>query len=277
MKKETIKDFRATGRILTHGADFIYLLPHPALRNWISNYTITFPSAGMMSDQYAVLPHGSATLVFACHENGILGNLFGPITRPACVGRAANSFRLLFIVEFQPAGYYAFSAMPQKELTDTVLSFEDVNPTLHRLIAQHLETAADVEQFIAAADRVFLAHLKTAFYGQEFSLANRMILDSGGLLSVREISQNVFYSERHLGRIFDRYMGVNMKAFSRLVRVNKALRLLRRPGLSLLQVCLETGFFDMSHFLHDFKSICGVTPQEYRENMSDFYSEIAKF
>ena len=277
MKRESIMDFRETGRILVRDAGFIYLLPHPALQKWIANYTITFPHKGMMSDQYAVIPHGCATLVFACDDRGTIAQLFGPMKKPARVGREANAYGLLFIVEFQPAGYYAFSGMLQKELTDWVLPLGDANPALDRLIARHLETAVSVEGFIAEVDRLFLAHLKTAFYQQEFSLANQMIVDSGGRLSVKEISQTVFYSERHLGRIFDRYMGVNVKAFSRLVRVNKALRLLRRPGNSIMQVCLQTGYYDMPHFIHDFKAICGITPQEYRAHMSDFYSEIAKF
>ena len=255
----------------------MYLLPHPGLRNWISNYTITFPSAGMISNDYAVIPHGSATLVFACDGDRLYGDLFGPITMPACVGSTANRFAMLFIVEFQPAGYYAFSGMPQNELTDMVIPFADINPALLRLIGERLETTLSAERFVAEVDRLFLAHLKTTVYQQEFSLANQMIIDGGGLVSVKEISQSVFYSERHLGRLFDRYMGLGVKSFSRLVRVNKALHLLRRPGMSIMQACLMTGFYDMPHFIHEFKSICGITPQEYRHNMSDFYSEIAKF
>lgn len=231
----------------------------------------------MMSDQYAVLPHGSATLVFSCDNSNIESSLFGPITKPACVGATANLYGLLFIVEFQPAGYYAFSGIPQNELTDTIVPFETIHPSLQRLIARQLETAPDIENLTAEIDRLFLAHLKTAVYQQEFSLANQIVIASGGLATVKDISQNTFYSERHLGRIFDKYMGLNIKSFSRLVRVNMALRLLRRPGLSIMQVCMQTGFYDMPHFFHDFKSICGITPQEYRDNMSDFYSEIAKF
>jgi AraC-like DNA-binding protein len=231
----------------------------------------------MMSDQYAVLPHGSATLVFTCSQNSIGSSLFGPITKPVQVGYMANTFRLLFIVEFQPAGYYAFSGIPQNELADFVLSFNDVNPTLHRLITQKLEEALSIESFIREMDRLFLSNLKIAAYQQEFSLANHLIIGSGGSLSVKELSQEVFYSQRHLSRIFDKYIGVNTKYFSSLVRVNKALRLLRRPGSSILQVCMQAGFYDTSHFIHDCKAICGITPQEYRNNMSDFYSEIAKF
>ena len=231
----------------------------------------------MMSDQYTVIPHGSATLVFTSNESVISGKLFGPITRPACVGREASSFSALFIVEFQPAGYYAFSGMPQKELTDLILPFEDVNPELCRLTIQCFEAATAIESFVETIDKLFIAYLKTTFWRQEFSLANQMILGGGGAISVKELSSSVFYSERHLCRIFDNYMGMSVKAFSRLVRINKAIRLLRQPQCSLTQAYIQTGYYDLSHFIHDFKSICGNTPQEYLDNMSDFYSEIAKF
>lgn len=274
---ESIRDLCGMSRILIQGSDFAYLLPHPALNNWISNYTITFPSEGMMSDKYAVIPHGCATLVFSFDGTNFFSNLFGPATKPICVGGEANRFRFLFIVEFQPAGYYAFSGMPQNELTDTAIAFETVNPVLNRLMTQQMETAVDIHTLVTEMDRLFLVHLKTAFYRAEFSLANQMIVKSGGAISVKELSQNVFYSERHLGRIFGEYIGVNIKSFSRLVRVNKAIRLLRQSHFSITQTYLQTGYYDMPHFIHDFKSICGITPQEYGDNLSDFYSEIAKF
>jgi len=277
ISKKDIQTFYEAYRILIKEDDYVYILPHPALKNWISNYTITFPIKGMMSDEYTVMPHGSATLVLSWDGNKTFCNLFGPMTKPSCVGSEANRFQLLFIVEFQPAGYYAFSGMPQMELTDCILSFENVNPTMNKLVAQHLENASDIHSLVNEIDKLFLAHLKTALYRPEFLMANQMILSSGGQTSVKELSHNVFYSERHLGRIFEEYLGVSVKSFSRLVRVNKSIRLLRRPQYSITQAYLRTGFYDMPHFIHDFKSICGITPQEYRDNMSDFYSEIAKF
>ncbi|RFZ76988.1 AraC family transcriptional regulator [Lacrimispora amygdalina] len=275
--KESIQNYMNHSRVLIRGVDFIYIQPHLELRNFISNYTITFPSNGMMSDNYAVIPHGSATLVLTCTDSHIHCNLFGPITKPSFVGKSANNFSLLFIVEFQPAGYYAFSGMPQKEIADCVIDFEDINPSMNRLMAYEVEMSLSIHNLITKIDRLFLAYLEGAFYRQEFSQANNLIINSGGTLSVKELSHNVFYSERHLGRLFDEYMGVGIKSFSRLVRVNKSIRLLQRHNFNLTQVFMETGFYDKSHFINDFKTICGITPQEYRDNMSDFYSEIAKF
>jgi len=275
--QDVIDTYRETPRALVKGDGFVYLWPHHALRSWISNYTISFPHRCKMADCYAVIPHGCATLVFSYNGRGIEGHIFGPTTKPACVGNEANRFLMLFIVEFQPAGYYAFSGMPQCELADCVIPFEMVNPTLNRLMGQQLEAARDIHSLVTEIDRLFLAHLKGTFFREEFSRAAKMIIESGGQASVKALSWDVSYSERHLGRIFGEYMGLNIKSFSRLVRINKAIRLLRRPQCSLTQVCLQAGYYDLPHFVHDFKATCGITPQVYRENMSDFYSEIAKY
>lgn len=93
--KNSIHNYIDYSRVLIQGDDFIYIKPHLELRNFISNYTITFPSKGMMSDNYTILPHGSATLVVSCTDNNIYTNLFGPITKPSTVGKSANNFNLL--------------------------------------------------------------------------------------------------------------------------------------------------------------------------------------
>lgn len=277
ISKKNIQTFYEAHRILIKEDDFVYLLPHPALKNWISNYTITFPIKGMMSDEYTIIPHGCATLVLSSDGNKTFCTLFGPMTKPVCIGNEANQLQLLFIVEFQPAGYYAFSGMPQKELTNCIFPFENMNSEMNRLMVQHLENSSDIRSFVSEIDKLFLTHLKTVLYRPEFSVANQIILNSGGQTSVKELSHSVFYSERHLGRIFEEYLGVSVKYFSRLVRINNAIRLLRRPQYSITQVYIQTGFYDMPHFIHEFQSICGITPQKYQNSMSDFYSEIAKF
>lgn len=204
--KKDLYTFNETKRVLLRENDYIYILPHPALRDRISNYTITFPNPKILPDNYTVIPHGSATLVFFCQQGVFNGNLFGPMSRPCMVGGLANQSELLVIIEFQPAGLSAFTRIPQKEL-----------------------------------------------------------------------AASVYYSERHLNRIFQNYIGMNTKTFSRLVRLNKAIRLMQNTQYQMTDTSCETGFYDLPHFIHDFKSVCGLTPQEYRNRMSDFYNEIAKF
>ena len=137
-------------------------------------------------------------------------------------------------------------------------------------------SARDLNELIVGVDNLLLSNLQTV-YPAELKLSTQMIIDNMGNISTKELSRCVYYSERHLHRIFDQYLGMSTKAFSRIVRINKAVRLLHNPTHSITYACDIAGFYDLPHFIHDFVSACGITPQEYRSNMSDFYSQIAKF
>lgn len=274
--KEEIQMFCEIHRILIRTEDFIYLLPHPALRNVISNYTITFPNQSMLSDKYTVIPHGSATLVFLINGRESYSSLFGPAVKPCMVGNQANRFELLLIIEFQPAGLYAFTGINQKELTDQVIPFDLINAGLNKTITEMIEFSRNMMELVNKLDQVLLTNLLMP-YPHELQLATQLINDTFGNISNKELSGAVYYSERHLNRIFDQCLGMNIKSFSRLVRINKAIRLMSNPRNSITYSGEFAGFYDLPHFIHDFKSVCGLTPQEYLCSMSDFYSEIAKF
>lgn len=274
--KKEIQNFNEAHRVLLRAHDFIYILPHPSLRGQISNYTITFPNKNIISDNYTVIPHGSATLVFSYDRNGLHGDLFGPLTKACVVGGLANQCDMLLIIEFQPAGLYAFTGVNQKELTNQTLPFELIHSTLNGLILKTLESSGHLKELIICLDRLLLQNWN-ATHSSTLQIATKLILETTGNISCKELSASVYYSERHLNRIFEHYLGINAKAFSRMVRINKAIRLMQHSQDSITCASFETGYYDLPHFIHDFKSVCGKTPQEYRNNMSDFYSEIAKF
>ena len=64
MIKKDSADFSAvkTNTQLMGDENFAYFSPSEQLKTMISNYTITFPVKGVISDDYTIVPHGSATL-----------------------------------------------------------------------------------------------------------------------------------------------------------------------------------------------------------------------
>ncbi len=261
-------------RIVARAEDYIYLLPHPALQKWISNYTITFPNN--ISLDYSIIPHGCATLVFSMNGDEVSSSLFGPISKLCEVGRQANAFHALCIIEFQPAGLFAFTGIDQKELTDQIIPFELINPALNQLLSEKLIRSQTIYDFITDIEQIFLtfAHKE---HPNELCSAVHTIINTGGNIRNKELSSRIHYSERHLDRIFNQHLGMSIKSFSRLVRINKAIKLLRYHQNTITSSGIIAGYYDLSHFIHEFKSICDITPQEYLASMSDFYSEIAKF
>ncbi|WP_041138631.1 helix-turn-helix domain-containing protein [Beduini massiliensis] len=276
INKNSLKKLSSHRTVLSCGEDFAYVLPNESLSNLISNFTITFPSKKMISDAYTIMPHGSVTLVFFHNANGLHSLLFGPTTQPQKVGAIANTYDIIFIIEFQPAGFFPFTKINQKTLTDKTIPFSSIDDTLDQSLRHLLITSSSAEGLLNAVEKKLLSHIQL-LYPNELALALISIIQTQGMITSSEISNCVFYSSRHLNRLFNIYLGMSMKAFSRLVRINKAIDLLNQTSYSLAFVCEKLQYYDVSHFVKDFKIVCGITPQEYREHMSDFYNEIAKY
>lgn len=262
--------------ILFRKEKFAYVLPCEQLRNLISNFTITFPDQSIISDEYTIMPHGSVTLVLFHYNNELHSFLFGPTTKPVRVGDLANKCDVIFITEFQPAGFSPFNKMNQKELTDKIVPFSFIDPLMDGIMRNIFQSSLSAEELLLEIEKLLMKSIRFQ-YPEELVQAIHTIVNREGSLPVTEISNAVFYSPRHMNRLFHLYLGMSIKSFSRLVRINKAIRLLCEKENTLAFVCEKLGYYDSSHFVKDFKTVCNITPQEYKSRLSDFYSEIAKY
>ena len=277
VSKGDIKIFKDSSRVLLRVNEFICLLPHPALREYISNYNITFPTKDLMPDSFTVMPCGCGTLSIEKDGENLSADLHGPVTKPYVVGGQASQVEMMITIEFKPAGLYAFTGISQRELTDKTFPLEEINPALSKLVAEAFEKAESICKMVTAFDILLLANMRNIAYHPGLKRMLWNINDYAGDITVKRLSNDIHYSERQLNRIFNQHVGPSAKSFTRLIRINNTFRLLKKPNNSLTFVSDVAGFHDLSHFIRDFKLVCGVTPQEYRSNMSDFYNNPKKF
>ena len=276
LSKQELHTYRDTSRILLRAKEFICLRPHPGLRAYIANYNITFPTTELLSAGITTIPSGCATLTIEQDNRGVSITLDGPATKPYIELFSGTEGKQLVSIEFKPAGLYALTGISQNELLDQSIEFEAVYPKLSRLISEALEKARSIPDLANSLDFLFLKNMYGAYHPQ-LNPTLQSIVDSAGNVAVKSLSDDIHYSERQLNRIFKEQVGISAKSFSRLIRINKSFRLLKKPQKSLGFVSDVMGFHDLSHFIRDFKSVCGVTPQEYRNKMSDFYINTTKF
>ena len=52
------------------------------------------------------------------------------------------------------------------------------------------------------------------------------------------------------------------------IRISEAIKLLKRPDVSVTDIALDTGFYSSQHFSTTFKKLTGYTPGEFRKNNS---------
>lgn len=121
---------------------------------------------------------------------------------------------------------------------------------LAALVARHASWA--IAQRDPAAARVEIRHVRElidARYAED--------------LSVTELARAAGLSPYHLMRQFRRQIGLPIHAYQIQQRVEASKRLLA-SGLPVVEVALDVGFADQSHFSKRFKDLVGTSPAAYQ-------------
>ncbi|HNS87878.1 MAG TPA: helix-turn-helix transcriptional regulator, partial [Parvularculaceae bacterium] len=69
-----------------------------------------------------------------------------------------------------------------------------------------------------------------------------------------------------VSRGFRRAYGITPKSFRAIVRARKAAAALQRTRAPLVQVALEFGYSDQSHFCRAITEVTGVSPARWRRS-----------
>ena len=83
------------------------------------------------------------------------------------------------------------------------------------------------------------------------------------LHSTDELASKLYVSREYLSRSFSRVMGIPLKRYITIKRVELA-KVMLREGCSLNEVCEGCGWTDYSYFIRVFRQETGVTPMCYR-------------
>lgn len=266
---KNIKQYRED--TINNGDSYLYIPPHTLLRPYISHYCISFPTPQTMSDKYTVLPSASSVLGIFVNGGQINSFYSGTNTKPEVVGAHANKHELLLLVKFRAGGFFSFYGFNQNELADFSLDLCCIDKTLAHEIEHGLIKSERIEDLVATLDLIFMSRLKDKD-SDYITAAIRRIIARNKNITARELRADFFYSENHIRRLFLQRIGVPTKKFSRIVRINYALRLLQENSADFSNIVEKAGFFDQSHFIHEFKDIFCLTPREYIKNMVAFYN-----
>ncbi|WHT75212.1 helix-turn-helix domain-containing protein [Myroides odoratimimus] len=71
-------------------------------------------------------------------------------------------------------------------------------------------------------------------------------------------------SEKTLERLVKQYIGMSPKLFSRIMRFQSSLDLLRESKFkNLTTLSYQSDYYDQSHYIREFKEFTGVSPKEF--------------
>lgn len=83
-------------------------------------------------------------------------------------------------------------------------------------------------------------------------------------LSLRDLASMAAMSGPHFCRVFRARVGVSLRDYVRGLRLERAQQLLLTSRLSLTDIALEVGFYDLPHFDKAFRKRFGISPTGFQ-------------
>lgn len=224
-------------------------------RYWIVKWDLR----GEAPYRQTVLTHPNVNLVFEPELTRIYG-----------VASATSSHLLqdrgwVLGLKFKPGGFYPFLNEPVSRLTDSSVSFREVfrmdsGPLEKEIFAQEeIEPALSrVETFLG--ERLPAQDDNVSFVNDIVS----RIRNDRTIVKVDDAVRQTGVHKRTLQRLFDRYVGVSPKWVIRRYRLHEAAEQMHHGSVpDWSQLSLALGYYDQSHFIRDFRSIVGPSPEQY--------------
>ncbi|MFA5300796.1 MAG: helix-turn-helix domain-containing protein [Lutibacter sp.] len=248
--------------------------PTGILSKYIKNYFIveTDNSEGYLPKE-RVYPCGYTTLVFHYgspskfqkknSRNYIEPNL-------VICGQQTNYYDLslsgktgMILIVFKPHGVKSFFNFPMTELLNENLSLQELaNNETNELEDKLLNSPNNTQRVIHLEN--FL--VKRLIHNNEFERvehAIKIIENSKGQMKAQDIAHEVCLGIKQFERTFSAYVGVNPKKFASIVRFQNVIQPDSKLKKSMSQLAYDNGYYDQSHFIHDFKSLTGLTPKAF--------------
>jgi len=238
------------------GLRFARFAPDPALAGVVESYwtlDVQRPPA-----ELTVLPDGLTDLTFDVGGEPT-AYVTGPLTRPETY-RHDRPVSLLG-VSLQPGAAVSVLGIDVVALADGWTPLADVVGPVAGELAEQVATAEPVQPRLAVLDTFLAARLRGAVADNRVRQALDTILDRSGDVEVEQVARDSAASPRHLGRLFDSWIGMSPKRFARIVRVQAALRLLMAsPDRDLADLAADLGFADHAHLTREIRALTGEPP-----------------
>lgn len=219
----------------------------------------------------SIIPDGSFDLLFCCDPSNPSAVLWtSPFHRKKEPKFQADCE--YFGVRFFPEQSIIQLNYPMNELLDQHIPLFEVLPddeSIIELIVSGKSFSERIEQFEKYLKRI----LSLSDMGKDKKIiryAINKIYSSHGMLSVHELSDLLGYSEQHIRRKFEAYIGFSPKQFFQIVKFQNSLDMyLKKDGSDILDIIYENGYYDQAHFIKSFKKFAHLTPRQYKKYFSE--------
>lgn len=148
---------------------------------------------------------------------------------------------------------------------------EKTRRDMHRIISEWSERAPNYREkslgrlYLLLCEQIDICHRDRGETREKLQNAIALLeSDCSDEISVARLAESCAMSETYFRKLFANAFGMSPMAYMTHKRMSYACELLQNTGLSIEEVCYESGYKDPSYFCRMFKKFTGMPPSEYR-------------
>lgn len=168
----------------------------------------------------------------------------------------------IFGVYLYPYALHSLFSIPAIAFTNQLPDLDSLLGREAGRITDAMHTSVNNDQRLKLITD-FLIRKKHQVAEIEIAGVVRYVIERKGEVNVRELSARCFRSHRQFERRFKEHTGFTAKTFTRILRFNSLFQRPLNTHKSLTEIALDHGYYDQSHFIHEFKSFSGYNPSTY--------------
>lgn len=254
------------------GFHAVYRPPHPKLAKFVRGYWEIKGHPG--SPREKILPREEIVLIVNLGDPQLLLDGSGLIRERLSEAWISGLQRRPLFVEASGCNWLCGACLSSegalqllgqvtKELTGEVVALRDVLPNWANYLFSALKSARAPSERFDRLDEA-LGQMLRPPTGRESSVAWIAAALREGLHDrVSALADDLGWSRQRVHKRFQTGLGLSPKAFGRLVRFDRALKLVHDGGTPLAQIAQDCGYFDQAHFTREFRAFSDESPRSY--------------
>ena len=213
-----------------------------------------------------VLPTGTVELVIDLDSRRSADSVIAGVkSRPVIIAREGDRPGRLLGIHFKPGGAFPFLPFPLNELHNCDLTLADLwgEAQFCELLSMIHGADSIPEKFRLLEQWLMVHTYHPLLHHPSVSFSTPLLLTMPNI-PMQSLTEKVNLSQRHFIHIFQKEMGFTPKLFSRIARFQRVLNKIESiSSIDWFDVATDCGYYDQSHFIHEFQEFSGISPTAY--------------
>lgn len=165
-------------------------------------------------------------------------------------------------VRLKPGTFYSFFHIEANKIMDNRIPFSEIEKEFNLI---EIVSFKDTQKRIEFLKQYLLKKIIVNLPSKEYIEIANELYENPKEQSVMNIAEKFGLNKRQLFRIFKKNYGVYPKVSLNILRLHLCLTLLLEKNIELVDIAIQCGFYDQSHFIKEIKRYTGISPLKLLE------------